>query len=101
MTEPGAAPPALPQRLANLWGLAEPGTRGPKPSLTLERIVTTAIEIADAEGLAGLSMSRVAKALGFSTMSLYRYVATKDELLLLAQDASLGAPPKSKPGGRW
>ena len=100
MSEPDEATD-LPRHLANLWGLTEPGTRGPRPGLTLDRIVAAAIEIADAEGLAGLSMSRVAADLGFSTMSLYRYVSTKDELLLLAQDASLGPPPKSRAGRPW
>jgi AcrR family transcriptional regulator len=101
MTEPAEPDLELPSHLANLWRLSTAGTRGPKPGLTLDRIVETAIAIADADGLAGLSMSRVAKELGFSTMSLYRYVATKDELLLLAQDAAFGPPPALQPGAGW
>ncbi|MER8185936.1 TetR/AcrR family transcriptional regulator C-terminal domain-containing protein [Kitasatospora sp. NPDC094015] len=48
---------------------------------TAERIVSTAIAVADAEGLAALSMRRVAAELGMATMSLYRHVADKEDLL--------------------
>jgi AcrR family transcriptional regulator len=54
--------------------------------------------VAASEGLATLSMSRVAAELGASTMSLYRYVAAKDELLVLMVDAALGPPPPVPPG---
>lgn len=47
-------------------------TRGPKPTLTLERVMSAAIEIADAESLEAQSMRKVAEALGVGTMSLYR-----------------------------
>jgi AcrR family transcriptional regulator len=67
--------------LALLWGTREAPTRGPKPGLTPERIVAAAVALADAEGLAALSMRRVAQALGVGTMSLYTYVPGKDELL--------------------
>jgi AcrR family transcriptional regulator len=46
-----------------------------------ERIVRAAIEIADAEGLAAVSMRRVAALLGVSPMALYRHVPGKDELV--------------------
>lgn len=52
-----------------------------------------AVGLADAEGLGALSMSRLARELGFTTMSLYRYVSSKDELLVLIQDAGAGPPP--------
>lgn len=69
-----------------LWGRRERPARGPKPSLSLDRIVTAAIKVADAEGLGALSMRRVAAELGVGTMSLYRYVPGKDELLDLMLD---------------
>lgn len=69
-----------------LWGDDEEGTRGPKPSLTRERVVVTAIGIADAEGLAALSIRRIAAALDVGPMSLYRYVPGKDELVHLMVD---------------
>ncbi|TDD98941.1 TetR/AcrR family transcriptional regulator [Jiangella asiatica] len=73
-----------------LWGMQERPTRGPKPGLTLEQIVEAAVAVADAEGLAALSMRRVAAELGVGTMSLYRYVPGKAELLDLMLDHVAG-----------
>jgi len=78
--------PELPRAVALAWGVATHPQRGPKRELSIERIVDAAIEIADAEGLAAVSMSRVAASLGFTTMSLYRYVTSKDDLILLMQE---------------
>lgn len=64
--------------------------RGPKPGLTVERIVAAAMELADAEGLAALSMRRVAERLGVGTMSLYTYVPGKAELVDVMFDTALG-----------
>ncbi|MFE6164030.1 TetR/AcrR family transcriptional regulator [Streptomyces sp. NPDC056486] len=69
-----------------LWGEGERPTRGPKPGLTLDRIVTEAVRLADAEGLTALSMRRLSTELGTGTMSLYRYVPGKGELLDLMLD---------------
>ncbi|MBF6081792.1 TetR/AcrR family transcriptional regulator C-terminal domain-containing protein [Nocardia cyriacigeorgica] len=76
-----------------LWGTGRPAKRGPKPSLSLEAIVGAAIELADAEGMAGVSMQRVAERLGYTKMSLYRYVPGKAELAALMLEQALGAPP--------
>jgi AcrR family transcriptional regulator len=78
-----------------LWGTREPPSRGPKPGLTVEQIVRTAIELADAEGVEALSMRRLAAELGVGTMSLYRYVPGKAELVDLMLDAvhGEGDPP--------
>jgi AcrR family transcriptional regulator len=91
--------PELPPRLALAWGVAERPERVPRRELSIERIVEAAVEIADAEGLAGVSMARVAKSLGFTTMSLYRYVTSKDDLLLLMQEVALDLefPPAHEP----
>ncbi|SCK07351.1 TetR/AcrR family transcriptional regulator [Streptomyces sp. WMMB 322] len=76
----------LGRTLELLWhGKGQP-TRGPKPGLTLERIVVTAVELANREGLPALSMRRVATQLGVGTMTLYRYVPGKGELLDLMLD---------------
>ncbi|MFF9865303.1 TetR/AcrR family transcriptional regulator [Streptomyces sp. NPDC013953] len=69
-----------------LWGTGEPPSRGPKRGLTLARIVTAAVEVADAEGLGAVSMRRLSTELGVGTMSLYRYVPGKAELLDLMLD---------------
>jgi AcrR family transcriptional regulator len=95
-------PTQLPPGLDLLWGRRERGTRGPKPGLSVEAIVDAAIKLADAEGLAAVSMARVAKELGFTTMSLYRYVASKDELLQLMWNASAqGAEALELEGEGW
>jgi AcrR family transcriptional regulator len=52
-----------------------------EPGLSKRRVVLEAIRLADAEGVHGLSMRRLAVALGAGAMSLYHYVASKDELL--------------------
>jgi AcrR family transcriptional regulator len=76
------------------------GAPGPKRGLTLDRIVEAAIALADADGLAVVSMRRVADALGVGTMSLYRYVPGKAELLDLMLDAALAeAEPVPEEGG--
>jgi AcrR family transcriptional regulator len=92
----------LPPSVELLWGLRDRTRRGgPKPALNLQRIVSAAIELADAGGLAAVSMSRLADKLGFTTMSLYRYVASKEELLLLMIDAAIGPPPATNPSAAW
>ncbi|MCO8270497.1 TetR/AcrR family transcriptional regulator C-terminal domain-containing protein [Actinoplanes sp. TRM 88003] len=56
-------------------------------------VVRTAITIADAEGLPGLSMRRLAGELDIPTMSVYRHVADKEELVLLMMDKVMAANP--------
>ena len=72
-----------------LWGHQEPGRRGPKQRLSTETVVQAAIALGDAEGLAALSMRRVAVAMGVSAMSLYTYVPSKAELMDLMFDRAL------------
>ncbi|MFC8915812.1 TetR/AcrR family transcriptional regulator [Streptomyces sp. NPDC057116] len=92
----------LPASIEAAWGLRERPAKGPKPGLSLERIVDAAAGLAATEGLAAVSMGRIAKELGVSTMSLYRYVGAKDELYVLMVDRSLGAPPPlPAPGTHW
>jgi AcrR family transcriptional regulator len=88
--EPMAAPTALDL----LWGVPDRPRRGPRPSLSLERIITEAISLADAEGLASLSMQHLAERLGCAKMALYRYVPGKSELVALMVDTALGDPPE-------
>ncbi|XVS63490.1 TetR/AcrR family transcriptional regulator [Actinosynnema sp. CA-299493] len=90
----------LPADIALLWGLRETPRRGRKPSLSVPEITRAAIEVADAEGLAAVSMARVAQQLGNSTMALYRHVKSKDELLKLMSDAALEDPPPM-PSDGW
>jgi AcrR family transcriptional regulator len=96
----GKAP--LPAGLDLLWGRRGAGKRGPRPGLSADAIVDAAIRLADAEGLEGVSMARVAAELGFTPMSLYRYVASKEELLQLMWNGSArGAEGLVLEGDGW
>ncbi|MFI8962453.1 TetR/AcrR family transcriptional regulator [Streptomyces sp. NPDC053493] len=79
-----------------LWGPHPKPARGPRPALDLDRIARAGIEIADAEGLAGVSMQRVAAQLDVTKMALYRYVPGKAELVALMVDTAIGPCPATK-----
>ena len=99
---PDAEPAQLPPGLDLLWGRRDRGKRGPRPGLSADAIVEAAVRLADAEGLEAVSMARVAAELGFTTMSLYRYVASKEELFQLMWNASaLGAEQLVLDGDGW
>lgn len=72
---------------APIWARPEPATRNPR--FSREQIATAALAIGDADGFEAVSMRRIAASLGAGTMSLYRYIATKDDLLALIDDAIL------------
>lgn len=90
MTQPPET--GFPPGIRKAWGLDAESARGPKPQLNLNRIVSAAVDLADQKGLAGLTMGALAKTLGFTPMSLYRHVESKEELLVLAQDMAFGTP---------
>jgi AcrR family transcriptional regulator len=100
--QPEGAKPPLPPGLDLLWGRREEGSRGPRRGLSVSEVVAAAIKVADAEGLDALSMARVARELGFTTMSLYRYVASKEELLqLMWNDSAQGSHDLVLEGDTW
>ncbi|MGN9841575.1 TetR/AcrR family transcriptional regulator C-terminal domain-containing protein [Nonomuraea sp. H19] len=67
-----------------------------------ERIVRAAVEIADAEGLSEVTMRGLADRLGMATMSLYRHVGGKDDLVLLMFDAVIDEfPLPEEPPAGW
>ncbi|SDM44419.1 TetR/AcrR family transcriptional regulator [Allokutzneria albata] len=84
-----------------LWGAPQKPRRGPKPALSVDQLVHAATAVADAEGLAAVSMQRVADELSSTKMALYRYVPGKAELVALMIDRALGTPPEldGVPGG--
>lgn len=89
MTEYGGS--GDPRRsLELLWRGRETSGRGPKPRLSVTQITRAAIGLADTEGLAAVSMRRVAEQVGVTGMSLYTYVPGKSELLDLMVDAVYG-----------
>ncbi|MBQ0992653.1 TetR/AcrR family transcriptional regulator [Micromonospora sp. PSH03] len=89
--------PELPPAIESAWGLRERQPKGPRPGMSVPAIVDAAVRVADADGLAAVSMSRVAKELGAATMALYRYVGSKDELLMLMVDTGYGPSPGPPP----
>ena len=91
----------LPGGAALSWGLVKPPQRGPKRELSIRQIVDAAIEIADRDGLSAVSMNRVASSLGYTAMSLYRYIPSKDDLLLLMQDAVCEVPLPDEDAPDW
>lgn len=66
-----------------LWQRLEQQAATPRASLTLDRIGTVAVEIADAEGIAAVTMRRLATELGVAPMAAYRHVSGKDDLWAL------------------
>ncbi|MFI9402666.1 TetR/AcrR family transcriptional regulator [Nocardia sp. NPDC052316] len=91
----------LARTLDLLWDAGPRPSRGPKPGLTLERIVEAAIEVADSEGLAAVTMRRVATQLGTGTMSLYRYLPGKAELLDVMLDRVQEPVAEPAADGDW
>lgn len=87
-----AAAKSLPPGVAISWGLAKEPQRGPKRELSIAQIVEAAVAIADRDGLSAVSMGRVAASLGYTPMSLYRYIPSKDDLLILMQEAVCDIP---------
>jgi AcrR family transcriptional regulator len=83
----------MPATVAAAWGVRERSQKGPKPALSLARIVDAGVRVADSEGLDAVSMGRVAASLGTAPMSLYRHVSSKDELVRLMVDAAWGDSP--------
>jgi AcrR family transcriptional regulator len=82
----------LPRYLQQLWGRDTGRRRGPKPALTLDEIGRAAVDVADRDGLDAVSMKAMAAHLDMSTMSLYRYLDSKEELLSLMLHVAYGRP---------
>ncbi|MCX4637184.1 TetR/AcrR family transcriptional regulator [Streptomyces sp. RPA4-5] len=85
--------------MALLWRAESPaGARtrrwpGPKPALSVAAIVDAGVAVADADGMAALSMRAVGERLGRTAMALYTYVPGKSELVDLMYDQVLAELP--------
>ncbi|TDD60587.1 TetR/AcrR family transcriptional regulator [Kribbella antibiotica] len=90
----------LPPGLALAWGVQPAQRRGPKPGLSVEQIVATGIEFGDRAGFEAISLQKIAAQFGVTTNAMYRYVRSKDELIVLVHDKALGAPPELPAGWR-
>ncbi|MBJ3812798.1 TetR/AcrR family transcriptional regulator C-terminal domain-containing protein [Streptomyces flavofungini] len=92
----------LERALALLWGRDTRGSRGPARGLTLDRIVEAAIEVAEREGPAAMSLRRVAARLDVGVASLYTYVPGRAELEALMLDAvAIGRTLPHELPGDW
>ena len=94
--------PDLRRRSELLWEDRTRPTRGPKPALSAEQVITAAMEIADEDGIGAVSMHAVAARLGFTPMALYRYFPSREALYDAIVDAGMGSPPRPpEPHGDW
>ncbi len=75
-----------------------PPTRAP---LTRDRVLHVAIDLADADGIAGLSMRKLAQLLGVEAMSLYNHVANKEDVLDAIVDIVVGEITVPTEGADW
>src|SRR5690348_6597025 len=91
----------LPRALQLMWGIEGPARPGPKPTLTISDIGAAGVRVADEAGLGAVSMAKVAAKVGFTTMSLYRYVDSKDELYAVMIDEAFGVPGPIDPALGW
>lgn len=86
----------LRRRSQLLWEDRSRGTRGPKATLTPEDVMQAAMQIADEDGLAAVTMNAVSTRIGFTTMAVYRYFPNKETLLDAIVDAAHGSPPSPR-----
>jgi AcrR family transcriptional regulator len=97
----GGGDPA--RTMALLW--RDPGRSarrpGPRAGIDVDRIVAAAIDLADRQGLAAVTMRRLAADLGVGAMTLYTHVPGKGELVDLMYDAVLGETYPAVPAGEW
>ncbi|MEV5709741.1 TetR/AcrR family transcriptional regulator [Actinoallomurus sp. NPDC052274] len=86
----------------SIWMRPERPARGPKPAYSRAQITEAAVRIADAEGLEAATMRRIAAEIGAGAMSLYRYVPSRDDLIVLVADRLMGEiDVEGMPSGDW
>jgi AcrR family transcriptional regulator len=92
---------ALPPGVALAWGVAPGPRRGPKPAHSVEEILAAAVALADEHGVSGVSLPKLGARLGMTANGLYRYIRSKDELLVLLTEAGWGPPPSFAGAVGW
>ena len=73
----------------------------PRPALSRERVLEAAIALADEAGIGSLTMRKLAQELGVEAMTLYYYVAKKDDILNGIVDIVIGEIELPSPGDDW
>ncbi|MGW4767458.1 TetR/AcrR family transcriptional regulator [Nocardia sp. NPDC004278] len=92
----------MPDELRRLWRLPTGPRLGRPAELDVDRVVGTAVALADRDGLSGATLPKIAAALRVTPMSLYRYIGSKDELIVLMADLGFGpAIEPTEPRGDW
>jgi AcrR family transcriptional regulator len=89
----------VPDAIARLWGRGPTRSRGPRARAGLSQIADAGIGIADHGGLAAVTLAAVARQLDLTTTALYRYVDSKETLVEIMVDQSLGQPVEHS--GSW
>ena len=91
----------MPEPETVIWLRREHAGTGRPAERSRSELTGAALAIADSEGLASVSMRRVARYLGTGPASLYRYVANRDDLLDLMADAVAAEYQLREPGDDW
>jgi AcrR family transcriptional regulator len=81
----------------SLWARPERAARGPAPEHSRAEIAAAGVRLADASGIGAVTMRSAAAAIGTAPASLYRYVASREELVQLMADQVYGEFSFSEP----
>ncbi|HEY1174557.1 MAG TPA: TetR/AcrR family transcriptional regulator [Phytomonospora sp.] len=84
-----------------LWAPPDPPRKGPRPRIGRGQVVAAGLELAASEGLAALSMRRIAAHLSVGVATIYTHVPGREELLALMFDALVGGSPLPAATGDW
>jgi AcrR family transcriptional regulator len=82
----------------SLWARPERAARGPAPEHSRAEIAAAGVRLADADGIGAVTMRSAAAAIGTAPASLYRYVASREELVQLMADQVYGEFSYAEPG---
>ena len=73
----------------------------PRVRLSRDRVLRVAVQIADKSGIESLTMRNLAQRLGVEAMTLYHYVANKDDILKDIVDLVVSEIDVPSEGGEW
>lgn len=89
------------RRIDALWNPPVPGVRGRPAKVTRAEVVGAAVALADAQGLAAVSMRSVARRLGVGAMTLYTHVGNQAELVDAMVDRAYADFDAATGGAAW
>ena len=94
--------PRRPDDATPFWLRPARSRRRQRPALSRDEITHAALELADCEGLAAVSMRNIARKLGAGATSLYWYISSKEDLYELMADELIGEIElPTRPSGDW